>query len=76
MDDVQDFFVCDECENKDFELIYNFSLNFHGVNFSEDLIYDKIVEETYQCIKCKKKFTKKQIEDGLAKFKEMRRKVS
>ncbi|HDZ24050.1 MAG TPA: hypothetical protein ENH70_05875 [Desulfobacteraceae bacterium] len=69
MNSIQDFFVCDECSNKDFKLVYNFSLLFHGVNFSDDLIYDKIIDELYQCTKCRKTFTKKEIEEGLAKLK-------
>ncbi len=69
MDSIQDFFVCDNCENKDFKRVYNFSLLFHGVNFSDELIYDKIIDERYQCTKCNKTFTKKQIEEGLVKLK-------
>ncbi len=69
MDFIRDFFVCDNCENKDFKRVYSFSLLFHGVNFSEELIYDKIIDERYQCTKCNKTFTKKEIEAGLAKLK-------
>ena len=73
MDDIQDYFSCDSCENRDFKLIYRFSLRFHGVNFSDDLIYDKLIDELYQCTKCQKTFTKMQIEDGLAKLKRLRK---
>jgi len=61
-----DYFVCDQCQSKDFKRIYNFSLRFHGVNFSDDLIYDRITEEIYQCTQCKKTFTLGEIEEGLA----------
>jgi len=69
MNSIQEFFVCDSCENKDFKLVYNFSLLFHGVNFSDDLIYDKIIAERYQCTQCHKTFSKDQIEIGLAELK-------
>ena len=74
MNSIQDFFVCDECENKNFKLIYNFSLLFHGVNFSDDLIYDKIIDEKYQCTQCLKTFSKDQIETGLAGLKRKHKK--
>ena len=73
MDEVQDFFLCDSCGCKDFKLVYRFSLRFHGVNFSDDLIYDRLVEERYQCTNCQKTFTKKQIDDGLAELKKIRK---
>jgi len=73
MNVTQDYFLCDSCSNKDFKLIYNFSLRFHGVNFSDDLIYDKLSEEMYQCTKCQKTFTKNQIEEGLNKLKKIRK---
>ena len=73
MNDILDFFVCDGCANKDFNPVYNFCLRFHGVNFSDDLIYDKIEEERYQCTKCQKTFTKNQVEEGLAKLRRKRK---
>ena len=73
MDEILDFFVCDACSNKDFNLVYNFCLRFHGVNFSDDLIYDKIVEERYQCTACKKTFTQKEVEEALAKIRRERK---
>ena len=74
MDDILDFFVCDSCSNKDFNRLYNFYLRFHGVNFSDELIYDKMVEERYQCTKCRKTFTKKEIEEGLSQLRKKRKK--
>lgn len=73
MEEILDFFVCDACANKDFKLVYNFCLRFHGVNFSDDLIYDKIVEERYQCTECKKTYTKKEVEEALARIRRERR---
>ena len=69
----QDFFKCDSCGSRDFTVVYNFSLLFHGVNFSDDLIYDRLADQLYQCLNCNKRFTAKQIEEGLSKIKnEMR----
>jgi len=65
MEEVQDYFVCDSCGNKEFMPVYSFSLRFHGVNFSDRLIYDELIDEAYQCTKCRKTFSKKQIENGL-----------
>ncbi len=73
MEEIRDYFLCGSCANKDFKLIYNFSLRFHGVNFSDELIYDRLTEEIYYCTRCKKTYTKKQIEDGLAEFKKKRK---
>jgi hypothetical protein len=73
MEVIQDYFFCDECENRDFKRVYKFSIQFHGVNFSDDLIYDKKVDERYQCTKCEKIFTIGEIEEKLAGFKKDRR---
>ncbi len=73
MDDIREHFRCDSCKNKEFKLIYNFSLRFHKVNFSDELIYDRLMDEIYQCTKCQKTFTKKEIEDGLAELIRRRR---
>jgi hypothetical protein len=73
MEIIQNYFLCDGCQNKDFKLIYNFKIQFHGVNFSEDLIYDKLTDELYQCTKCKKTFTKNQVDGVLNEIKQKRR---
>jgi hypothetical protein len=65
MEVIHEYFLCDACECKDFNRIYNFSLRFHGINFSDDLVYDRLNDEIYQCAGCKKTFTKDQIEEGL-----------
>ena len=69
MDFMQDYFLCDSCQNKDFRKIYNFSIRFHGVNFSEDLIYDKLTDEIFQCTKCDKTFTRDEVEQVLDEIK-------
>ena len=73
MDFIEDFFLCDSCQSKDFKRIYNFSIRFHGVNFSDDLIYDKLTEAKYQCAHCSKTFSIDEIEECLADFKRKRR---
>ena len=72
MGDILDYFLCDECAGKDFKLVYNFCLRFHGVNFSDDLIYDKAVEERFQCSKCEKTFSREEIESGLTRLRKSR----
>jgi ribosomal protein L37AE/L43A len=73
MEYVQDYFSCSNCNNRDFKLIYNFSIRFYGVNFSDDLIYDRLTDEIYQCTKCSKTFTKPEIEEALSAFKKIRK---
>jgi hypothetical protein len=73
MEIIQDYFLCDDCQNRDFKLIYNFKIKFHGVNFSEDLIYDKVTDELYQCTKCKKTFTRDQVDGALNEIKQTRK---
>ena len=69
MDDIHEYFFCDGCQNKEFTRTTTFSLRFHGINFSDELIYDKVNEEIYLCTKCKKKFSRGQIEEGLSAIK-------
>ncbi len=69
MDLSQEYFLCDDCQNKDFKRIFNFSLRFHRINFSDELIYDRLTDDIYQCTKCSKTFTKDQIEEGLTMIK-------
>jgi ribosomal protein L37AE/L43A len=73
MDVMRDYFLCDSCENKDFTRIFNFSIRFYTVNFSDELIYDRLADEIYQCTRCKKTFTKEQIDNALTESKKKRR---
>jgi|GEM_PF-519404 len=68
MDSVKDYFFCDKCKNRDFIRIYNFSVRFRSVNFSDDLMYDEVVEERYQCTRCQKIFSKPKIDTRLRKL--------
>jgi hypothetical protein len=72
MGDILNYFLCDSCDGKDFKLVYNFCVQFHGVNFSDDLIYDKTVGERFQCTKCEKTFSREEIESGLSRLCKMR----
>ena len=74
MGEIRDYFLCDKCQGKNFSIVYTFSVRFHGVNFSDDLIYDKIIEELYQCTQCEKIFTKKQVETALMEIRKARKK--
>ena len=65
MDIIKDYFLCDKCKNRDFIQIYNFSVQFRRVNFSDDLLYDEVPGETFQCTHCKKTFSKRQIKTEL-----------
>jgi DNA-directed RNA polymerase subunit RPC12/RpoP len=62
METIKDYFLCDKCKSKNFSKIYNFSTQFRRVNFSDDFIDDKVIEEIYQCTNCHKTFSKQQIE--------------
>jgi hypothetical protein len=66
---IHEYFLCDACECKDFKRIYNFSIRLHSVNFSDDLVYDRLNDEVYQCAKCGKTFLKDQIEEGIQALK-------
>jgi len=68
MDIIKDYFSCDKCKNKDFIRIHNFSVQFRRVNFSDDLLYDEVTGELFQCTHCKKTFSRHQIK---AELKEM-----
>ncbi len=76
MEDIIEYFQCDKCKGKDFKKIYNFSMRFRKVNFSDNLVYDKIVEEIYQCTNCLKRFSAKDIEKGLQEIKRIRKGLS
>ena len=69
-----DYFECENCGSKDFKRLYNFSLRFHKVNFSDELIYDRKTSEVYQCMGCEKRFSPMEIEEGLDEIKKERRK--
>jgi hypothetical protein len=73
MVEFRDYFVCENCRNKDFRVICNFSLRFHKVNFSDDLIYDDLSEERFQCTQCQKTYTKTEVQEGLAELRKRRK---
>ena len=61
MDIIKEYILCDNCKNNNFIRIYNFSVQFRRVNFSDDVLYDEVTEEIYQCTHCQKTFSKQQI---------------
>ena len=74
MDGISDYFSCDGCNNRNFVRIYNFSVRFRTVNFSDELMYDEVVEELYQCTQCQKTFRRHQIDSRLREVIEKRHK--
>jgi DNA-directed RNA polymerase subunit RPC12/RpoP len=69
MDVINEFFECKECGGRDFLRIYHFSLRFHSVNFSDSLVYDRLVDEVYQCNNCKKTYSIDEIDEVLEAIK-------
>lgn len=76
MDIIEDYFLCDKCKNKKFIRIYNFSIQFRRVNFSDDLLYDEVTGEIFQCTHCKRTFSRRQIEEKLKEMVDERLKSS
>ena len=73
MEEFREYFLCAECNNKKFKRIYTFSFLFHGVNFSDELIYDEITDELYQCTKCSSTYSMEQIKSSMAEIKKKRK---
>ena len=73
MDVIRDFFSCSDCQCRTFRQVYSFSVVFHTVNFSDDLIYDRSTEECYECTRCGKIYSREDIEEKLREFKRVRR---
>jgi len=48
-------------------------MTFQKVNFSDDLIYDRLTEESFECAQCGKIYSKEQVEEKLREFKQLRR---
>ena len=69
MDEVREYFVCDKCGNKDFFLRISFAINFRNTNFSDGLIYERPVEECYECSGCGVCLTREEIEAGIESIK-------
>ena len=72
MDELQDYFLCNECGNTKFRPVYSFSLRFHSVNFSDNLVYDEAVDESYECTNCNKMYSKQDIKEKLADYRRLR----
>ncbi len=72
-EEIRDFFECKKCGCRTFRPIYTFSLRFYRVNFSDDLIYDRINEERYECTNCGAIYTMDEIKDALREIKRRRK---
>jgi len=55
-------FRCTECGYGRFKKFYTFNIDFRNVNFTDEIIYDIVNEEYYQCTECDAVYTKKEIE--------------
>ncbi len=67
--EIREYFECRECGNRNFRPVYTFSLKFHRVNFSDELVYDRINEEKFECTKCGAIYSLEQIREGLREIK-------
>jgi len=69
MEEVKEYFTCDKCGGRDFFPRYSFSITLKKVNFSDDLIYDRLTEECYECKGCGECISESQISDGIREIK-------
>ena len=70
-----DYFECKKCGNREFRPVYTFSIRFHTVNFSDDLIYERVNEERFECTGCNTMYTRDEIVARLRELKRKRRRV-
>jgi hypothetical protein len=73
MHEIQEYFHCEDCHGKDFKPIRSFSLRFHKVNFSDEVFYDNVTEEKYECVNCGRTYSRRQIVSGLDLLKGQRK---
>ena len=73
MEFIEDFFECDACQGTEFKRVYNFGIRFHKVNFSDNLIYDRVGVEKYECVRCGRIFTIEEIESAMADLRRQRK---
>jgi predicted nucleic-acid-binding Zn-ribbon protein len=71
--EIRDYFECERCGNRNFRAVYTFSLKFHKVNFSDELVYDRINEERFECTKCGAMYSMEQIREALRQIKRRRK---
>ncbi len=71
--EMVDYFECEKCGNLEFRPVYSFSLRFHTVNFSDNLIYERVNEERFECTRCNARYTKDEIRQRLRELKRKRR---
>ena len=73
--EIIDYFECKRCGNREFRPVYTFSLRFHAVNFSDNLMYERVHEERFECTNCNTTYTKDEIVEELRELKRKRREV-
>ena len=61
-------FVCKSCKSADFNKIYNFSVDFKNVNFSDSLIYDINPKCVYVCIECGERYSYEYIQESIQRI--------
>jgi len=72
-EEIVDYFECRKCGNVEFRPVYTFSLRFHTVNFSDNLIYERVNEEQFECTKCNTRYTRGEIREQLKELKKKRK---
>ena len=72
-EEIREYFECKKCGNRNFRSVYTFSLRFHRVNFSDELVYDRINEEKFECTKCGTIYSLEEIKEGLREIKRKRK---
>ncbi len=66
---LSETFLCNECRGKYFIKVYTFSIRFKEVDFSDDLIYDKLEDERYMCGACRATYSQTEVEETLRRAK-------
>jgi len=68
-DTFKEEFTCVHCKHTRFSREYIFFMRFQEVDFSDDLVYDRVTEEIYMCQKCGKRTSLEDIKQGLRDIK-------
>lgn len=66
---ISETFLCNDCGGKYFLKVYTFSIRFKEVDFSDEMIYDKMEDERYMCGACRTTYSQKEVDDTLRQAK-------
>jgi hypothetical protein len=69
VEEVKEYFTCDKCGSQNFFTRNSFAILLKKVNFSEDLVYDHITEECYECKECGECINRGDIDDAIREIK-------